>query len=299
MGRFNLNSYFALDAILSAPTLTEAARSVHLSQPAMSLALKKLRDIFGDELVRYEHGRAVLTPLAQQLAPQVREILRLSRAVLEQSRSFDPKTASRTFKVAMPKFVAHFIMPKLVAQLALEAPGIMIDEINLPLCVLGNAQADVFVIPEWLASTEEPSFPLFYEDVGCACHIDRAGERFREDEYLALNHVAMGQTEEELFWPPDDIARTLLSQRAVTARANSIEVLQQLIIEADLVATLSMRLAQNLAISPLVAVRGAPPQFMEVKIVTQPALGRSQEPANMWLVQQIRSAARKIGGRPV
>ncbi|WP_447406308.1 helix-turn-helix domain-containing protein, partial [Clostridium perfringens] len=61
--RLNLNLLYPLDAILHAPTLTEAGRRVRLSQSAMSHALRRLREHFGDDIVTHAGGDQQLTPL--------------------------------------------------------------------------------------------------------------------------------------------------------------------------------------------------------------------------------------------
>lgn len=297
MIRFNLNSYFAMDAILNAPTLTEAARTVNLSQPAMSLSLKKLRELFGDELVSYEHGPAELTDLAEQLRPQVREILRLSRAVLEQSRTFDPKEATRTFRIAAPEFVQAILMPPLAAHLLLEAPGIRLEGVRFPPASGDAERIDLYVVPEAMAS-DEPSQPLLREPVGCVCGAGGGGRDIDPDTYLSLDHIALAEDQDAMFWPVDHPARQLLKKRNVVVVANDLEVLKQVAIERGLVVTTFMRLAQQLAAySPLIAAKGAPPAFSPVSIVMQPAPGRSHEPAIQWLSQQVKLVVqRKISG---
>lgn len=62
--RLNLKQLYPIESILNSPSLTEAGRRVRLSQPAMSVALRKLRDQFTDDLVVYVGAERRLTPLA-------------------------------------------------------------------------------------------------------------------------------------------------------------------------------------------------------------------------------------------
>jgi LysR family transcriptional regulator, nod-box dependent transcriptional activator len=297
MARFNLNSYFALDAILNAATLTEAARTVHLSQPAMSLALKKLRELFGDELVRYEYGRAERTPLAEQLRPQIAEILRLSQGVLDQSRVFDPQTAVRTLRLAAPDFVLAFFLPKLIAHLLGEAPNFSLEALSFPLVPGDTGRADVYIIPDWLASGEEASFTLFREPIGCACAAGAAADQLAQSSYLDHEHVALPQQQDELFWPEGHPAREMLGRRRIVALARDLDLFQQMVIERGLVVTTFMRLAQRLATTPLVVSCLAPVQFTPVTLVAQAATGRGHEPAIRWFLRQITQVAhKKISG---
>ncbi len=74
--RLNLNLLYPLDAILHAPTLTEAGRRVSLGQSTMSHALRKLRAHFGDNLVLMTGGEWQLTALGLTLRDDVRRVLR-------------------------------------------------------------------------------------------------------------------------------------------------------------------------------------------------------------------------------
>ncbi|KLK89647.1 hypothetical protein AA309_30240 [Microvirga vignae] len=71
----DLNLLVALDALMTERNLTAAARSINLSQPAMSAAVGRLRAYFRDELFTMRGRELVITPRAAGLAPAVREAL--------------------------------------------------------------------------------------------------------------------------------------------------------------------------------------------------------------------------------
>jgi DNA-binding transcriptional LysR family regulator len=79
--RFNgldLNLLVALDALLTEKSVTAAGARIHLSQSAVSCALARLREHLNDQLLVSVGRKMVLTPFAEELAPQVREILILT-----------------------------------------------------------------------------------------------------------------------------------------------------------------------------------------------------------------------------
>src|SRR5882672_359121 len=96
----NLNDLVALDALLSERHVTRAAARVHLTQSAMSHALKRLRAVLGDELL--VRGSAGLTPTArgERLAGAVRRALDEIDGALRDEQRFVAKTSQRAFKVA-------------------------------------------------------------------------------------------------------------------------------------------------------------------------------------------------------
>lgn len=93
----------SLDVLLEEKNVTRAALRVHLSQPALSTQLGRLRELFGDALlVPAESGRGmVATPRAVQLqAPLHAALLQLGQAVRSDAPPFDPATATRSFTIA-------------------------------------------------------------------------------------------------------------------------------------------------------------------------------------------------------
>lgn len=288
MARFNLNIYFALDAILRSDTLTEAARSIHLSQPAMSLALKRLRETFNDEIVRYDHGRTEFTPLAQQLKPRVAEILLKSREVLEMSRAFDPSSETRTFRLAAPETTLFFLMPKLVAALALDAPGITVEAVAYPLQGVEEPRPDLFILPEWAANPAEPSHPIFHEEFSCLLHADAGIQEPDEAMFAKLDHAALPTDRERFFWPEDSPARHLLARRHIVATARKLDVLPHLVLNRRLVAIATSRFTQyHAAVSPMLISTRAPAALAPVIHVLQAAANRASEPAIRWLIKQV------------
>jgi len=80
--RFDLNLLIALDTLLREKNITRAAEKVFVSQPAMSAALHRLRDYFGDPLLVRVGRDMELSPRGQSLIEPVREALLLIQATL-------------------------------------------------------------------------------------------------------------------------------------------------------------------------------------------------------------------------
>ncbi len=119
----DLNLLPALEALLRRRSVTQAAADVGLSQPAMSRALARLRDLHGDPLlVRTAHGYG-LTPRAVAIQAQLAPAMRLLRDVFHPP-SFDPATARRTIRLAAADVQTVLLVPPLMARLAREAPGL-------------------------------------------------------------------------------------------------------------------------------------------------------------------------------
>src|SRR5687767_3262751 len=125
LGGLDLNLLRALDALLAERHVTRAAARLGITQSAASHALARLRDVLEDALlVRGPRGTMVPTPRAIELAPAVHRILDELADVLRGDATFDPATATHTFRVGAFDYVELVILPRLVARMARLAPGI-------------------------------------------------------------------------------------------------------------------------------------------------------------------------------
>ena len=89
--RLDLNLLVALDALLTYQNVTRASERLCLSQSAMSGCLARLRAHFGDELIVQAGRRMVLTPLGQNLAHPLRELLTKTETLITAKPAFDPR----------------------------------------------------------------------------------------------------------------------------------------------------------------------------------------------------------------
>lgn len=103
---------------------SQAAQRLGLSQPAISHALSRLRDLFDDPLfVRRPHGFEP-TRRALELGPKLEALIALAGEALSLDPGFDPATSRRTFQFGAPEFVTALIGAALVGQLKAVAPSV-------------------------------------------------------------------------------------------------------------------------------------------------------------------------------
>jgi DNA-binding transcriptional LysR family regulator len=126
----DLNLLRVFDAVMAEHSLTRAAQRLAMTQPAVSHALKRLREALGEELfVRQAFGMKP-TSRAEGLWPEVRAALDRLRGVLDPS-DYQPERDDYTFRIAMADATAALILPPLVAQL--EQVGALANVHVLPL----------------------------------------------------------------------------------------------------------------------------------------------------------------------
>lgn len=122
--QLDLNLLTALDALLDEESVTGAADRLHLSAPAMSRTLGRIRKATGD-LILVRTGRTMRpTPRALELREEVRSLVLRSQDVLTPARELDVATLERTFTLRTHDALTTVIAPALVLHLARHAPGV-------------------------------------------------------------------------------------------------------------------------------------------------------------------------------
>ena len=105
----DLNLFIAFDVIYTEKNLTKSGQVLGITQPAVSNALARLRDLFNDELfIRTSRGM-IPTPVANQLIGDIRNALSLIQNTISVSEKFDPSTAEMTFKISIGLFFSVII----------------------------------------------------------------------------------------------------------------------------------------------------------------------------------------------
>lgn len=119
----DLNLLRVFDEVMAERNLTRAASNLAMTQPAVSNALRRLREALGDDLVRRSGYGVEPTPLALVIWPKVRDALQQLRETLSPG-GFDPATATNAFVLAMADATAAKIVPGLVHIFEREAQGV-------------------------------------------------------------------------------------------------------------------------------------------------------------------------------
>ena len=144
----DLNLLRVFDEVMSERSLTRAAHKLNITQPAVSNAMRRLREVLGDELMVRQGQGVEPTPRAQALWPVVREAMQQLEGVLAPD-DFNPATAETTFVIAMADATAATLIPPLYPILEKEAPGIHIRLLPLitrdPRPLLDDGEADMAV----------------------------------------------------------------------------------------------------------------------------------------------------------
>ena len=172
----DLNLLVVLDALLNECNVSRAGERVGLSQPAMSAAPARLREIFRDPLLVRVGRDLALTRNAEELIVPLREALDRIEMTLRQKARFDPRVDVRTFSISASDYAGFVLLAPFVRAVASEAPNVSIH--LLPRSrdaarVLQSNQADLVIEPsELFGESEFPSSPLISDRWLCAVDAD-------------------------------------------------------------------------------------------------------------------------------
>lgn len=120
----DLNLLTALDALLDERGVGAAADRLHLSQPAMSRTLGRIRRATGDQILVRSGRSMLLTPYAEEIQHEVHQLVVRAQSVLAPAADLDIAAVERTFTVQFNDVIAGALLPRLTARAAAAAPGI-------------------------------------------------------------------------------------------------------------------------------------------------------------------------------
>lgn len=302
--RFNkldLNLLVALEALLSEKNISRAGERIHLSQPATSNALARLRAYFDDDLLVPQGRKMVLTPRAEALLDPVREVLmRIDTTIAEKPR-FDPSTDTRSFTLLVSDFTTTVFMPPLIERLFHEAPSLRLHlraQNTRPVEQLEEYGADMLIIPEQYVSADHPSVLLFEETFVCVTWAGNTcmGDSLDFDTYLAAGHVVADYSGARQIPAFDGwFLERFGVKRRVEVSAPTMASLPNLVVGTDRIATVHQRIARRaLALGLPIRLWPAPLDIPTMRQKLQWHRHRDKDVALHWLRERCLEVAATI-----
>ena len=310
----DLNLLRVFDEVMAERNLTRAARNLSLTQPAVSNALRRLRETLGEDLVR-RSGQGI-EPTAHALAmwPAVRGALRQLQELIVPS-PFEPATADDTFVLAMADATAAALIPGVVDIIETEAPGVSIRVVPLstrdPRRLLDEAATDLAVgyFPPALTdltaraqSGEAVAFAhqrLYNGEYVCVMRKDHpyASGPFSLNRFCAARHLLVSFSGRPYGFIDEALA-SLERQRRIVLTVNQFFTAGRVVANSNLLTVLPQHFISVTGIADELVWRALP---FEVPTVQVDALWHQrlqQNSAHQWLRQTLaRAAAQAFAGQ--
>jgi len=298
LDNFDIRLLVALDALLTEKSVTRAGERLHLSQPATSIILSRLRKYFGNELLAPAGRRMVLTPLAESLVQPVRSCLMQIQHTVASKTSFDPAASDRKFCLAVSDYVTAVLMPQAMQEAARTAPGIRFELVRLDENIeqkLEKGGIDFFIRPSVHSLRAHPKEALFEDTHTCVVWSDNSttGERISINQFVKMGHIAVHfGTAQAIFeeWFATHYGET----RKIELITQDFEAACRLVAGTDRIATVMSRMAHLCAEHmPLKLIR---PPFAIPKVThcLQWHRYQDQDPGHIWLRHLLKQTANRL-----
>jgi DNA-binding transcriptional LysR family regulator len=265
----DLNLFTVLAAVLAERSVTRAARRLHVTPPAVSNSLARLRDLLGDPLVVRSGNGLALTPCALELAPELTAALEKLQAILDSKRGFVAGETTRAFTLAAADGNQVADVPCVVEAFARELPRARLRIVSSDYLVssdgLATGEIDAAFGVEGMPLGPGMHSRTVYEEVGTLV-VRRDHPRIRErmtpelfnslrhiDVQVALGKTGAGHAIAELVWRRQGLSR------AVALTVPHFVAAAMAAARTDYVAALPRRVAET--ICPLLPLKIAEPSF--------------------------------------
>lgn len=291
--RIDLNLLITLDVLLVEQNVTRAAERLHMSQPAVSVHLAKLRDLLGDPLLLPGPRGMRPTARAEALRAPLRDALEsLSRAVAPDA-PFDPASAEVTWRIAATDFTESTVVLPVMASLREVAPNTRLAIFDMsPSRLLRQAEQGVIDLAFHTTDGAPQGLrrrTLFTERYVLAAR--RGHPKLRRKptlkQFCELEHAVVSQEGGGFRAGTDDALAQLGMARRVVFSAPHFLFLKSVLANTDLVAMAPERLVRD---DPALQLTAAPvdvPGF-EISMLWHERVHR--DPAHRWIRECIARA---------
>lgn len=297
--KLDLNLLTALKALLTEKNVTRAGESVHITQPAMSGILARLREYFGDPLIVQVGRKMELTPLAESLVEPLNDVLLRIDATITTRPEFDPLTTNRRFSVVASDYSINVLLLEVLQRVHRQAPGLSV-EFRTPSesapAELEAGEVDFIINPESQTSPIQSGSLLFEDSYVIVVDAlnSEVGDTIGIEQYLALRHVAFKSGKFGLPQLETWLANRYGDERRVEVVTHSFSLLPKLVVGTGRIATMHTRLARQCAGS--IPIRVVKPTFEIPRLVEwlQWHKYRDLDPGSMWFRDMIIEGARAL-----
>ena len=303
--KIDLHLIRVLYTVLTDRSVSRAAIRLGMYQPAVSAALKRLRELSGDPLLVRSGSGMVPTDAGLRMIEPSASILRAAEVLFSDARGFDPQTAESTFRIAASDYLDPMFLPMLVAQIKSQAPMCKI-EIH-PLSPDSDYHSHLslghvdLVIGNWLKPPEDLHMArLFGDEPVSLVNVDHPAVRrgWDADTWLAAEHIAPTPTHPGARGIIEQMLDELGLQRNITARCAHFSLIPDMVASSLLVLTTGRQYCERFVGRLPVRILACPvplPRLMYYQLWHERTHSSSSA---RWLRERIKSVAASLRPAP-
>ena len=292
----DLNLLIVFNALAEEEHLTKAAEKLHLSQPAVSNALARLRELFDDELfVRAPKGMRP-TLKAQKLKAPIKQALSIIRDQLLAPETFDCSTAKNRFSLSVNSYAESVVFPPFVKHFREVAPYIKLDiypesDDKTPE-KLRSGELDIAIDYVRMPGKDFVHEQFFNEElvVVVSEHNKQVSEQISLQQYNALPHVTIHPRSHKGSHTEILLGRKQVNRNIVIS-VSSLLSFAPLVAGSDMICTLPRRLAEHAQKHHQIKILPLPFDFETVPVFMIYSREKREDAAHKWLRQQLQKLA--------
>jgi DNA-binding transcriptional LysR family regulator len=269
-----------------------------MHQPAVSSALKRLREYSGDPLLVRSGSGMVPTEAGLRMLEPSASILRAAQLLFSDARGFDPATSRSTFRIAAADYLDPLFLPRLVAQIKQLAP--LSDVEILPLSAasdyrtqLAHGEVDV-VIGNWQQPPQDLHLGrLFGDEVVCLVSKKHPAVRRGWDQaaWLEAEHIAPSPTHPGAKGFIDVHLANVGLQRHIAARCPYFGLIPNMVASTLLVLTTGRQYCERFVDTLPVAILPCPVEFPRMMYYQLWHERTHASASSRWLRERVKSVA--------
>jgi DNA-binding transcriptional LysR family regulator len=305
VSRVDLNLFRVMDAVHAHGGISGAARHLHLSQPAVSHALARLRRLWGDPLFVRHGNRMVPTELTRRVIGDVQAHLRGLQALVAQADTFDPQTLDMTLRLGMRDVLEAITLPPLMANLGKVAPRVRLASVRVPRDelerVLTQGEVDLVIDRQRRVSGRIKGVRLADETLAV---LMRKGHpltrrKFDVEAYFKQRHVMVTLQADQ----PDPLqsvwAAMGLGERDVVLRCQHYFAAANVVAHSDVLLTLPRTYAEELTRGLALVLVPLPVSMPPLGIWMYWHADRDADPVHRWMRESVAVGAAMAMGTAV
>ena len=298
--KIDLQQLACYAALIKYQNVSKAANALGLSQPTVSLALKKLREAFKDPLLIRSNGRMTPTSRALALEVEIQEILHKVDALNKSEASFDPSTSEAKFSIMCPEFVEYYLAPRIAAQLEKDAPHIKVEfktsNPSQAFDMLDKGALD-FRLGWW----PKPNLMLrtkilFRDELICLSRKNnQPAQKLSVSEFINTRHVRLEAPRNGVSTMVIDQAVLKIGEKInIALEAQTIFNLAKIVSETGFLACIGKKMAQEMQNQFPVEIRPIPLNIPEVRIALYWHERTHRQNSHTWLKNVIETEMQAI-----
>jgi LysR family nod box-dependent transcriptional activator len=287
----------ALEALIEERHVSAAARRIHLSQPAVTGALKRLREYFNDELLVQRGRRMFLTPKAEALGEPVHRALLQIRGEITRAGGFNPGTTARHFVIAASDYAYTILLADVIAKAATLAPAVTFEIISPSEQVnerFDRAEIDLLLTVDKFALPKHTFTELWQdEEVIISC---KAGdiENIDTDTFFACGHAVATFGSERRASIADNYIERFGWKRKIEVQLPEFGAICQAIVGTKRLATMHRRYALHFAQFYPIKLHPTWEPFPKIIEGMQWHNVRDSDPGLQWLAGLLIEGSKKL-----